>query len=167
MVRFTYRLALMVCGLLVLLSCSKEKKGDETLSGARSKRGEKTFLDVHAILGSTPEELMERFGEPKPYIPEREGASDGYMTWKDLYGVRVFAVIRDGRCAYVHYQFNEMDPFDEEAAFGIVGIERPEHEPELIPQSEAKKWKPFEHYDRLTVSPKTKGVAVRAYAFKF
>jgi hypothetical protein len=148
---------------LVFCSKDKDKSGDNT--GVLNKGTGETFLDVHFVLGSTPEELIERFGEPKPYIHEREGVP-GNMVWKNLYDVRVFTVIRDGRCAYVHYTFNELEPFDEGEAFQVVGIERPKHDPILIPQSEARRWKPFEEYDRLTVNPKTKGVAVRAYPFR-
>ena len=161
-----HRFILMVCGVLLLSSCSKKEEHAEHDSPPTSgKTAGKTFLDVHFVLGSTPDELIERFGEPKPYIPERKGVS-GNLVWKDLYGVRVFTVIREDKCAYVHYTFNELEPFDEEKAFRIVGIERPKHDPQLIPRSEAKRWKPFEQYDRLAVNPKIKSVAVRAYPFK-
>ena len=162
-----HRGVFLLCSLLVVFCCSKKEQEAASNHGSASRKPtENTFLDVHRILGSTPDALIQRFGEPKPYIREREGVF-GNITWKDLYGVRVFTVIIDGKCAYVHYTFNELEPFDEQEAFQIVGIVRPKHEPQLIPHSEAKRWKPFEQYERLTVNPKRKSVAVRAYPFEW
>ena len=166
MLRFRPRSLPVVCSLsfLLVFSCSQKKDASGDKPGVRDKSAAETYLDVHFVLDSTPEELIERFGEPTSYNPEREGIL-GNLLWKDVSGVRVLAVIKDGQCAYVHYTFKELEPFDENEALQIVGIERPEYEPQLFSKKGAKRWQPFEQYERLTVSPRVKGVSVRAYYF--
>jgi hypothetical protein len=138
-------------------SCSRKKE--------EKKKADQTYLDVHIVLGSTPEQLMKRFGPPTTQVAERDSIHFGTITWENIEGVRVFAVVKNEKCAYVHYTFKEMEPFEENRAFRVIGIERPQQAPQLIPQSQAKRWKPFGQYDRLTVNPETKGVAIRAFPF--
>ena len=163
------------CGLalcLVLFACSESEKGAQGESAKvaalkAAKTDGETYLDVHFVLGSSTEELIERFGEPVQYRLQQGDQPFGFARWNDLQNVKVFAVIKDGACAYVNYDFNEMDPFEETAAFKIIGIERPEEDPTVsVPESEVDKWYPFEQYDRLTVNRKLKRVGVRAYPFE-
>jgi hypothetical protein len=160
---FILRHALIIplCTLLFISACSKKKERQEAV-----QQHKLTYLDVHVILGSTPEQLMKRFGNPTQQIAEKVGASIGAITWENIEGVRVFAVIKDGKCAYVHYTFKEMEPFDEDQAFRIIGIERPVQPSKPIPKSQAKWWKPFEQYHKLTVNPEIKGISVMAFPFE-
>ena len=112
--------------------------------------------------------MIARFGEPVQYRPEPENGGDfGFLRWKDIHKVRVFAVIKGGSCAYVNYDFDAFDSFDETEAFELIGIEPPEDEPTVsVPKTGVKKWYPFEQYDRLTVSAETKRVGVRVFPFE-
>ena len=167
------------CGLalcLVLFACSESEKGAQGESAKvaalkAAKTDGKTYLDVHFVLGSSAEELIERFGEPVQYRPQQGDQPFGFVRWNDVQNVKVLAVIIDGACAYVNYDFHEMDPemdpFDETAAFKIVGIERPKEDPTVsVPKTGVDKWYPFEQYDRLTVNRELKRVGVRAYPFE-
>ena len=160
------------CCVFPLLSCSgsEEVAQDEAakiaaFKAARNPEGE-TYLDVHFVLGSRVEELVERFGEPDAYRPQLGNQPYGNIKWNDLKGVKVFAILKDSLCAYVNYGFVEMDPFDEMEAFRIIGVEPPEEEPAVsVPETGVKKWFPFEQYHRLTVSSQVKNVTVKGYDF--
>ena len=138
-----------VVGLLTLvaLSCAREKPP----------------LDVHEVLGSTPEELQARWGDPHQNV-EDPGVSwkYGHMLWLDVRdtGVRVWVVIRRGKASYVSYRFEAMEPFDELAAFRMIGVEVPDAEPQLMTTPGARRWEPFEDYDKMTLNPHTKFISI-------
>lgn len=160
----------MCCCALLLLSCSgsEEVAQDQKAKIAALKAAKtdgRTYLDVHFVLGSSMEELVERFGEPDAYRPEL-GPRYGNIKWNDLKGVKVFAILKDSLCAYVNYGFKKMDPFDETEAFRIIGVEPPEEEPAVsVPETGVRKWYPFERYHRLTVSSRVKNISVKGYDF--
>ena len=132
------------------------------LLGSLSCAGRKHPLDVHTVLGRSPEELIERWGEPRQYREDPGvGEKYGFALWTNLMGARVFIVIKRGRVTWVTYRFEDMKPFDETEAFRIIHVKSPTDEPEYMPGDEgAKRWEPFEKYGKMVVSPPTKLVAV-------
>jgi len=156
---------------LLIGSCSESKETAQTESEmiaalkAAKTQGE-TYLDAHFVLGSSLDELVVRFGEPDVYRPQLGDQPHGNVKWNDLKGVKVFAIIKDSTCAYVNYSFQAMDPFDETAAFGLVGVERPEDEPTVsVFKTGVTKWYPFEHYHHMTVSTQQKNVTIKGFDF--
>ena len=119
-------------------------------------------LDVHTVLGRSPEELIERWGEPKQYRKDPGvGEKYGFALWPDLMGVRVFIVIKREKVTWVTYRFENLETFDEAKAFRIINVEPPAEEPKRFPgEEEVKRWEPFEKYGKMTVSPAIKLVAV-------
>ena len=75
-------------------------------------------------------------------------------------GVRVFVVIKGGEASYVTYRFEEMDPFDEDEAFRMIGAERPQAEPQTMTTPGARRWRPYGPYEKLTINPRTKFISV-------
>ena len=160
------------CCCFLISSCSESEENAQTESEqiaalkAAKVQGQ-TYLDVHYVLGSSVDELIARFGEPDAYRPQLGNQPYGNIKWSDLKGVKVFAMTKDSTCAYVNYSFKAMDPFDETEAFGIIGVERPEGEPqESVFKTGVTKWYPFEHYHHMTVSAKLKNVTIKGFAFK-
>ena len=121
-------------------------------------------LDAHALLASTPSAVQARLGEPKQYREETE-KHVGFMRWEDVGGVKLFAAIKQGKIVYVTYNFAAMEPFDQAEAFRTIGLDPPQNEPEKIDNSQAKRWRPFGKYARLTVNPATKLISVGAHPF--
>ncbi len=121
-------------------------------------------LDAHALLASTPAEMQVRLGEPKQHR-EETAKRMGFMRWEDVGGVKLFAAIKKGKVVYVTYNFAAMEPFDEAEAFRTIGLDRPQNEPKKIDKSQAKRWRPFGKYARLTVNPATKLISVGAHPF--
>ena len=121
-------------------------------------------LDAHALLASTPSAVQARLGEPKQYREETEKRM-GFMRWEDVGGVKLFAAIKKGKIVYVTYNFAAMESFDEAEAFRTIGLDPPENEPEKIDKSQAKRWRPFGKYARLTVNPATKLISIGAHPF--
>ena len=138
---------LSIALLLLGVSCAPEKR-----------------LDAHILLASTPPALQARLGEPKQDREEIEGHI-GFMQWEDIEGVKVFAAIKNGKVVYVTYNFAAMESFDEAEAFNTIGIDPPKNEPKHIKKSKAKRWQPFEKYDRLTVNPDTKLISIGAHPY--
>jgi len=154
----------LCCSGILFVACGESDKEDAAWNAKRTEGV--TFLDVHFVLGSTLEELTERFGEPDAYRPQLGNQPYGNVKWNDLKGVKVFAVIKDSLCAYVNYGFYQLDPFAETEAFRIIGVERPEEDPTVsVPKTGVTKWYPFEHYHHLTVSSQAKNVSVKGYDF--
>ena len=118
-------------------------------------------LDVHRVLGRSEAELIERWGEPWQHVEASEGRY-GHLLWQDVLdtGVRVFVVIKGGQASYVSYRFEGMDPFDEDEALRMIGVERPDAEPQTMTTPGAKRWRPFEAYDKLTLNPRTRFISV-------
>ena len=139
------RAALTITVLILGVSCSREP----------------TPLDVHEVLGKSEAELIERWGEPMQHV-QASGARFGHLLWKDVLntGVRVFVVIKEGAASYVSYRFEEMRPFDEDEALRMIGVERPDAEPQTMTTPGAKRWQPFEAYEKLTLNPRTRFISV-------
>ena len=129
------------------------------LSLAVSARAEsKTILHLSHTMGQTRAALEERFGEADVFIKKTADLST--IQWKYIEGTWIFIILKDGRSIYVTYTFKEMDPFDEDEAFAILGITPPEDSLDWEWENEAKRWKPFGQYEKLVVNPKTKAVTV-------
>ena len=139
------RVALLITLLILDVSCSREPAP----------------LDMHEILGRGEAELIERWGEPRQHVPASEGRF-GHLLWEDVLdtGVRVFVVIKGGEASYVTYRFEEMDPFDEDEAFRMIGAERPQAEPQTMTTPGARRWRPYGPYEKLTINPRTKFISV-------
>ena len=133
------------------VSCSPEPEGVCQVA--------ENVLNACEVLGSSPEELQERLGEPKQYRKETEHRF-GFMRWPDIKGVRLFVAIREGKAVHVAYGFQGMDSFDEVEAFHLIGVKPPMKKPDWEGERGAKRWKPFGKYDRMTVNPYSKYVAI-------
>ena len=118
----------------------------------------KTELDLSYTLGHTKVGLEEHFGEADVFI--QKAADLSTVQWKYIDGVWIFLILRDGRSVYVTYTFKEMDPFDEQEAFEILGISPPGESLDWEWENEAKRWKPYGKYEKLVVNPSTKAVTV-------
>ena len=117
------------------------------------------LLSAHELIGSTPEQIIERLGEPRLNRPER-GPHFGALRWADLEGVEVMVIVKGGVGSYVSYQFVAMDPFDEAAALARVDVEPPNEEPRILAGGQARRWEPCGPFARLTVSLETRLVSV-------
>ena len=115
-----------------------------------------TKLDVNELLGETRETLEKRLGESD--IHKHNNIDT--IQWKDVNGVWVFVVLKDGRSNYVTYTFKFMDTFDEEEAFRLIGISNPDEKPEYVWENKAKRWRPFGDYQKMVVNPETKAITV-------
>ena len=118
----------------------------------------KTKLDVYELLGETREALEERLGECDIFIHKHNNIDT--IQWKDVKGVWVFVVLKDGRSNYVTYTFKYMDTFDEQEAFNLIGIANPKEKPEYEWENKARRWKPFGAYQKMVVNPETKAITV-------
>ncbi len=128
---------------LFLTSCAPEKPQKPTQK-----------LNAYELLGSTPEDLIERLGEPIQFNKHK------LIRWKDVDGVRVFAALEKGKVTYVSYIFEKMKRFNEAKAFKIIGIERPKEKGNRVSDTSARRWSPFGAYDKLTVMPRTKSITI-------
>ena len=137
----------LICALLASGSCARE---------------EERPLDVHRVLGSSFEEVSERWGKPEQYtadpmVPE----GHGYGSWPNVMGARITAFSRMGKIIWVTYRFPDMEPWDEAEAFRLVNVDPPQDQARHLSSTPgAKRWSPFEQYQKLTVSPVTKMVAI-------
>ena len=122
-------------------------------AGATSK----TDLDLSYTLGRTQVQLEEHFGEADVFIQKTADMST--IQWKYIEGTWIFIILKDGRSTYVTYTLKEMDPFDQDEAFQILGIVPPESL-DWEWENEARRWKPFGKYEKLVVNPSTQAVTV-------
>ena len=136
-----YVLSIAFAACLIWASCAEKKKSEKPLS-------------AYELLGSEPDDLLERFGEPTQY---RKGT---LIRWKSFNGVRIFAHIREGKVGYVAYTFEAMKPFDEQKALQMIGIELPEEGGKYVAGTKARRWSPFGEYQKLTISPRTKLISI-------
>ncbi len=120
----------------ILTACAREDK----------------LLDAHQLLGRSPEQLKERLGEPRNAREETEHLP-GWITWRDIDGVRVFVLVQRNQTIYVAYTFREF-PEDEDEALSLLNITKPRAEPQHL-SGRARRWTPYGNYDRLTVNPDT------------
>lgn len=133
--------------LLVATSCGLEPK---------------PLLSAHKLIGGTPEELVERLGEPKVNRQER-GPHFGALRWADLDGVEVMVVIQSGKGTYASYQFQGMEPFDEGAALARIDVRLPASEPQELGDGGARRWEPCGDFERLTINPGTKLISIGSH----
>lgn len=141
------------CAVLVLLAAA-------VAIGSCSRR-EEGPLDARRALGSSLEEAIDRWGEPERYTPDpmRE-SGHGFASWPDVEGARITAFSRMGKIIWVTYRFQGMDPFDEAEAFRLVGVDPDPDQATRLRSPGARRWSPFERYQKLTVSPATRMVAI-------
>ena len=142
----TARWAVLVILVVALVSgsCSQDKQ-----------------LDAHRVLGSSLEQMIERWGEPERYTPDPERQKGhGFAGWSDVLGVKITAFSRMGKIIWVTYRFRNMDPFDEVEAFNLINVDPDPDEVNHLTSPGAKRWTPFEDYQKLPVSPASKMVAV-------
>ena len=139
--------ALVVLGAAIAAgSCSRQEGG---------------LLVARQALGSSLEEAIDRWGEPEHYTPDPLMESGhGFASWSDVAGARITAFSRMGRIIWVTYRFLRMDPFDEAEAFRLVGVAPDPAQARHLRSPGAKRWSPFEGYQKLTVSPVTRMVAI-------
>ena len=149
---------IVLCLALSLFGCSK-KEGT-----AKSERGsEEVIVNAYEMLGKTAEELREMLGVPDSYRSEQKSLTEhlstyGYMTWLDINDVKVFVTIRGKKAHYVTFTFTEETDFDERKLLARLGLRYPSTEPQVFPP--AKRWEPYEQYDRLTINSKTKMISL-------
>ncbi len=117
-----------------------------------------TKLNVNELLGETRETLEKRLGESDIFIHKHNNIDT--IQWKDVNGVWIFVVLKDGRSNYVTFTFKFMDTFDEEEAFRLIGISNPKEKPEYVWENKAKRWRPFGVYQKMVVNPGTKAITV-------
>jgi len=117
------------------------------------------LLDADRLIGSTPEQLGTRLGEPRVHN-EETSTHYGSMRWSAIEGVDLMVIIKGAKATYITYHFVDMKPFDEAAALAQCGVELPDAEPQLISNSPAKRWRPCGVYERLTINPDTKLLSI-------
>ncbi len=120
---------------------------------------ERPLLHPKDLLGRTPEALMERLGAADMHIEETP-TRIGFLRWNDLGGIRVLVSYTDSTSTYVTYRFPEEGPFDEEQAFGTLGLSRPSTAGRPTKGSPARVWDPAEEFSRLSVNPFTRLISV-------
>lgn len=122
---------------------------------------EEGLLQARRALGSSLQEAIDRWGEPEHYTPDPLMESGhGFASWPDVAGARITAFSRMGRIIWVTYRFHRMDPFDEAEAFRLVGVDPDPKQARHLRSPGAKRWSPFGEYQKLTVSPATRMVAI-------
>jgi len=139
--------AILLGGMLAAWSCASNPE---------------PLLDADQLIGSTPEQLSARLGEPLTHSEENPNHY-GSMRWQGIEGVDILMIIKGGKGTYVTYHFTDMEPFDEAAALAQSGVELPDTAPELVANSQAKRWQPFGEYERLTINPDTKLVSIGSH----
>ena len=137
--------ALLLTAAVAMGSCSREAG----------------MLDARQALDGSLEEAIDRWGEPERYTPDplREGGH-GFASWPDVEGARITAFSRMGKIIWVTYRFQDMDPFDEAEAFRLIGVDPDPDRATHLRSPGARRWSPFERYQKLTVSPVTRMVAM-------
>jgi hypothetical protein len=137
--------AIGACAALLMVSCAPEKPP----------------LYYRELLGSGPNALIERLGEPDRRRREKP-EMHGFMTWNDFRetGVRAMVMIKKSRVTYVAYTFRGMKEFDEGEALALIGLSKPGEEPHRFDGSRAVIWRPFEEYDKLVMNPDTRLIGV-------
>ena len=146
-------IGVLVLGMFVSpMGCSEKPEEKE----GTAKPAE-VVVETAQLLDRTGDELKEMLGEPDNFKIETSN-NPGYLTWKDVQGIKIFVVLNKGISLYVTYQFSEDEDFHEEEALRMVGLERPEVPPREI--APAKRWEPYGKYDRLTINPDTRLVSV-------
>ena len=143
MLRLTF--AIGACAALLMVSCAPETPP----------------LYYRELLGSGPNALVDRLGEPDRRRPEKP-EMHGFMTWNDFRetGVRAMVMIQKGKAIYVAYTFRGMEEFDEGEALAVIGLRKPGEEPHRFDGSRAVSWRPFEKYDKLVMNPDTRLIGV-------
>lgn len=126
--------------------------------GCNGSVSQKTKLNVYELLGETRETLEKRLGESDIFIHKHNNVDT--IQWKDVKGVWVFVVLKDGRSNYITFTFKDMEIFDEEEAFRLIGITNPKEKPEYVWENKARRWKPFGVYQKMVVNPETKAITV-------
>ena len=111
------------------------------------------------LLGRTPEALMDRLGAPQMHIEETP-TRIGFLRWNDLGGIRVLVAYSDSNSTYVTYRFPEDRPFEEEQAFGTLGLSRPSTAGRPMEGSPARVWDPAGDLPRISVNPFTRLISV-------
>ncbi len=144
----------LVC-LLACLACGSGREAEP--SGPR--------LSPQHLLGRTPQQMVAHLGRPQSQRDEVSGHY-GFLRWPDVDGVSVMAIVSGGKGVYVSYQFSPEDPFDEEVAFARLGLEIPDEPPAPLSDRGAKRWHPFGPYERLTVNPETRLIAIGSYPLR-
>jgi hypothetical protein len=129
------------------------------VNGVSCSFKKEALLQPERLLGSTPERLIARLGQPKQH-QEEHGAQFGFMRWPDIQGVHVLVIVKGGTGEYVSYQFRAMEPFDETKALALIGVELPEADPKPVPGSRAKRWQPFGKYEHMTINPDTRLISM-------
>ncbi len=124
-------------------------------------RQEEGLLHARRALGSSLKEAIDRWGEPEHYTPDPHMESGhGFASWPDVAGARITAFSRMGKIIWLTYRFQRMDPFDEAEAFRRVGVDPDPDQATHLRSPGAKRWSPFESYQKLSVSPATRMVAI-------
>jgi hypothetical protein len=135
------------CSLLLGVGCTSEPE---------------PLLAAGRLIGSTPEDLVSRLGQPEEERGEVQGQY-GFMRWLDIQGVRVLVVIQEGKGSYVSYRFPGTELLDEAAALETIGVELPDTPPESLGDANAKRWQPCGAYGRLTINADTRLVSIGSY----
>lgn len=138
---------ILLCGLVAGLSCAPRPE---------------PLLGADQLLGSTPEQLSARLGEPLMHSEENPNHY-GAMRWTDIEGVDLLVIVKGGVGTYVSYHFTGMESFDEAAALDRIGVEPPDAAPVAVPDSRAQRWQPCGEYERLTINPDTKLVSIGSH----
>jgi len=140
----------LLCTLLAAASCGTEPE---------------PLLKAGRLIGSTPEQLIARLGEPQLHRAER-GPHFGALRWADIDSVEVLVIIANGTGSYVSYQFVGMEPFDEAAALKRVDVILPKTAPEQMGDGGARRWEPCGEFVRLTINPATKLVSIGSHPWR-
>jgi hypothetical protein len=118
-------------------------------------------LDARRVLGSSLQEASERWGEPVQYTEDpMHERGHGFASWQDVSGAKITAFSRMGKIVWLTYRFQKMEPFDEAQAFSLINVDPDPDQAHHLKTPGAKRWSPFEQYQKLTVSSVTKMVAV-------
>ena len=120
---------------------------------------ERPLLHPTDLLGSAPEALIARLGAPQMHIEETP-TRIGFLRWNDLGGVRVLVSYSDSTSTYVTYRFAGEGPFDEERAFGTLGLDRPSAAGRSMEGSPARVWDAEGDFPRIMVNPFTRLISV-------
>ena len=102
---------------------------------------------------------MARLGAPQMHLEETP-TRIGFLRWNDLGGIRVLVAYSDSTSTYVTYRFPEEGPFDEEQAFGTLGLSRPSTAGRPMTGSPARVWDAADDRPRTSVNPFTRLISV-------